>query len=57
MQPLEMTFVDKLRYLLGFRRHSCPHCFDTRVLPCHYMKYLLAPFRYMYLGLTEDDGE
>jgi hypothetical protein len=57
MQPLEMNALEKLRYVLGFRRHSCPHCFDTHVLPCHYMKYLLFPFRFMYLAFMEDDDD
>lgn len=55
LQPLEMNVLERLRYVLGFRRHSCPHCFDTRVIPCHYMKYLLFPFRFMYLAFMEDD--
>jgi hypothetical protein len=54
MKPMEMSNLDKFFFVLGFRRHSCPHCFDARMLPCHYMKYLLAPFRFLYLAFMED---
>jgi hypothetical protein len=54
MKPIEMGTLDKFFFVLGFRRHSCPHCFDARMLPCHYMKYLLAPFRFLYLAFMED---
>lgn len=54
LQPLPLSFPAGLWFLLGMRPTSCPHCFDMRWIPCHYLKYLIAPFRFLYLALTED---
>jgi len=54
LQPLSLRFPTTLWFLLGFRLASCPHCFDVRWVPCHYLKYLIAPFRFLYLAVKED---
>lgn len=54
LQPLPLNFTATLWFLLGIRPTNCPHCFDVRWIPCHYLKYLIAPFRFLYLAVTED---
>ena len=54
MQPLPVRFPAALWIVLGFRLSNCPHCFDVRWTPCHFMKYIIAPFRFIYLAFTEE---
>ena len=38
--------------LIGFRRYYCPHCFQERIRPCGWLKYLFLPFRFAVKSLT-----
>ncbi|MFM7057569.1 MAG: hypothetical protein ACKO2P_11680 [Planctomycetota bacterium] len=54
LQPLPLRFPATFWFVLGMRPTNCPHCFDMRWTPCHYLKYAIAPFRFLYLAVTED---
>ncbi|MFO0977363.1 MAG: hypothetical protein U0996_13265 [Planctomycetaceae bacterium] len=38
-------------WILGFREYYCPHCFEIRVRPAWWLKWLVAPFRYLWQAL------
>jgi len=50
-----MTMMGWLWVVLGMRRHYCPHCFSTYMVPYGWLKYVLAPLRYVYISLSEED--
>lgn len=52
-----LTLMGWVWVILGMRRQYCPHCFNTYMVPYGWLKYVIFPFRYVYIALTEDDDE
>ena len=52
-----LTLMGWFWLLLGMRRQYCPHCFTTYMVPYGWLKYLVLPFRYIYIALNDDDDD
>jgi len=55
LAPMEMKSLDYVFWLLGFRQMYCQHCFIAHYRPFGLLKLLLAPFRWVYFNLADEE--
>lgn len=57
MTPAPLMGLGYLLVLFGLRRQYCPHCFSSYLLPYGWLRYVLFPFRYVYISLNDEDED
>lgn len=55
LAPMEMKALDYLFWVLGFRQMYCQHCFIAHYRPFGLLKLLLAPLRWVYYNLADEE--
>ena len=55
LAPMKMGPLDRLIWFFGFRQMYCQHCFIAHYRPFGLLKLLLAPFRWVYYNLADEE--
>lgn len=55
LAPMKMGPLDRLVWFLGFRQMYCQHCFIAHYRPFGLLKLVLAPFRWVYYNLADEE--
>ena len=52
MSKVPLTLLWIPLWLIGFRQYYCVHCFEIRIRPTGWLRWLLSPFRMLFRFLS-----